>query len=223
MELGGAKPAGSSRTKRLDPFALPVRFTACDAGADERQRQVELTREHVVLRRAVRGIHMHINLPVTAFLGVALTLVPSEGGEGDLVTILLEHRDHALSVPLYAAPEGDDIVAEWQLWGRVLEAAAARRRARWNAARAICTDRQLARCAPGATAAAAQRRQDAPAFDPDAAAAQAARRQHGDPSRRARDHRAQLKPRGFTLPSNSAARHRRSGRRTGSGRHRGSI
>jgi hypothetical protein len=26
-----------------------------------------------------------------------------------------------LSVPLYAAPDEDDVVAEWQLWGRVLQ------------------------------------------------------------------------------------------------------
>ena len=121
MVLGGAKLVGSSRNERLDPLALPVRFTACDAGADERQRQVELTGEHVVLRRAVRGMHMRLDLRVTAFLGVALRLVPSEGGAGDLVTIWLEHRDHALSVPLNAAPEGDDVVAEWELWGRVLK------------------------------------------------------------------------------------------------------
>ncbi len=41
MVLGGAMPVGSSR-HRLDPLALPVRFTANDAGADERKRQVEL-------------------------------------------------------------------------------------------------------------------------------------------------------------------------------------
>jgi uncharacterized protein DUF6101 len=120
MVLGGAKPVGSSRDQRLDPLALPVRFTAADAGADERLRQVELTRDHVVLRRAVRGIHMRVNVQVTAFLGVALKLIPSEGDAPDLVTIWLEHRDRALSVPLYAAPEGSDVAAEWQLWGRVL-------------------------------------------------------------------------------------------------------
>jgi hypothetical protein len=33
----------------------------------------------------------------------------------------LEHRDQALSVPLFSAPDSDDAVAEWQLWGRVLK------------------------------------------------------------------------------------------------------
>ena len=40
-ELGGHS-AGSSRIARLDPLALPVRFTANDAVADERVRHVEL-------------------------------------------------------------------------------------------------------------------------------------------------------------------------------------
>jgi hypothetical protein len=119
MVLGGAMPVGSSRS-RLDPLALPVRFTAKDAGADERLRQVELDRERVVLRRAVRGIRMAVNLPVTAFLGIALRLIPSDGDAPELVAVSLEHRDAALSVPLFAASDSDDVVAEWQLWARVL-------------------------------------------------------------------------------------------------------
>src|SRR5437667_12354541 len=73
-QFGGTMPAGSSRAVRLDPLALPVRFTASDAGADERARWVEPDRERVVLRRAVRGIPMAIKRPVNAFLGVALRL-----------------------------------------------------------------------------------------------------------------------------------------------------
>ena len=56
-------PAGSSRVQRLDPFALPVRFAASDAGADERVRDVELHRERVVVRRSVAGMRMALNLP----------------------------------------------------------------------------------------------------------------------------------------------------------------
>lgn len=121
MVLGGAMPVGSGRVQRLDPLALPVRFTASDVGADERVRDVELTCERVVLRRAVRGIRMAVNLPVTAFLGVALRLVPSACGAPDLVTVCLEHRDAGLSVPLFSAADSDDVVAEWQLWAKVLK------------------------------------------------------------------------------------------------------
>ena len=33
---------------------------------------------------------------------------------------MLEHRDPGLSVPLYRAADGDDVVAEWKSWARVL-------------------------------------------------------------------------------------------------------
>lgn len=110
--------AGSSRALRLDPLALPVRFAASDAGADGRTRWVELDRERVVLRRAVRGIAMAIKLPVRTFLGVALHLVTTH--DGDRVALSLAHRDPALSVPLFSQPDSDDVIAEWQLWARIL-------------------------------------------------------------------------------------------------------
>ena len=67
MEAGGMPPAGSARALRLDPFTLPVRYPAKDSGADGQVRQVELYRERVVLRRAVRGMRMSVGLPVSAF------------------------------------------------------------------------------------------------------------------------------------------------------------
>src|SRR5262249_58084786 len=55
----------------------------------------------------------------TAFVVVARRVV-RQGDAPALVTISLEHRDAALTVPLYRAPDIDDVIAEWQLWGRVL-------------------------------------------------------------------------------------------------------
>ena len=118
-ELGGHS-AGSSRTARLDPLALPVRFTANDAVADERVRHVELHPERVILRRAVQGMRIALNVPVQAFLGVSIRLTPEENGAPAGVGVFLEHRDPALSIELYAAQDTDDVVAEWQLWSRVL-------------------------------------------------------------------------------------------------------
>lgn len=118
--IGRLTPAGSSRVQRLDPFALPVRFEATDKAADERKRSVELTRERVVLHRAVRGIKMAVALPVTAYLGVALRMEPPADDHPGAITIVLEHRDSALSLELHRAADGSDIVAEWQTWGRVL-------------------------------------------------------------------------------------------------------
>ncbi len=120
MEAGGAMPAGSGRTLRLDPFALPVRFPAEDAGADGQIRHVELTRQRVVLRRAVRGIRMAVGVPVGDFRGVALRLFPAEGEWPAAIAIVLDHRDVGLSVPLFMASDADDALAIWKSWGRVL-------------------------------------------------------------------------------------------------------
>jgi hypothetical protein len=113
----GGIPAGSSRCVRLDPLTLPVRFMASDARADQQMRLVELHRERVVLRRAVQGIHMAVNVPVASFLGVALRVATSE--EGGRISVCLEHRDPGLCVPL-ASGAGDELMLEWQLWARVL-------------------------------------------------------------------------------------------------------
>jgi Family of unknown function (DUF6101) len=119
MSAGGAMPAGSGRGLRLDPLALPVRFRAADAAADERVRLVELSRDGVVLHRSVRGVRIKVSLPVTAFLGVAMRLVPPDGADAGAIAVMLEHRDPALSVPLFAAADTTDVLAEWHLWARI--------------------------------------------------------------------------------------------------------
>ncbi|WP_407177036.1 DUF6101 family protein [Bradyrhizobium sp. STM 3562] len=135
---GGTNPAGSSRALRLDPLSLPVSFHAHDARADGFVRQVELDRERVVLRRAVRGMRMALRLRVSDFLGVALCDIK------DGRMLVLAHRDPSLSVPLCVGVDEEEIAAAWQLWSDVfalpmLQHAAcepAPRRRRRNAIRA---------------------------------------------------------------------------------------
>ena len=113
-------PAGSSRVERLDPFSLPLRFEVSDKAADERKRSVELTRERVVVHRAVRGIKMAVTVPVADYLGIAIRMEQAAHDDEGAVMLVLEHRDPGLSLPLYRAHDGADIVAEWQAWARVL-------------------------------------------------------------------------------------------------------
>ncbi len=119
METGRIA-AGSSRTLRLDPFSLPVRFEAADETADERRRVVDLHRERVVVRRCVGGMRMALNLPVSAFRGIAIRLMQRGDEPPSAIDVVLEHGDPALSLPLFSSETPDEIVAEWQTWGRVL-------------------------------------------------------------------------------------------------------
>jgi len=119
MEAGRIA-AGSSRAGRLDPFSLPVRFEAADEAADQQLRVVDLHRERVVVRRAVGGMRMALNLPLSAFRGVAIRLSGEPGLPPSAISVVLEHGDPALSLPLFSSPESDDILAEWRCWGRVL-------------------------------------------------------------------------------------------------------
>ena len=118
--MGVDRPSGSSRALRLDPYALPVRYAARDSGADGQVRDIELDRERVVLKREVHGIRMKIGVLVTEFAGVTMRTLPPEGGEPAAVAIMLEHRDNGLTVPLFVATDGDDAMAQWKSWGRVL-------------------------------------------------------------------------------------------------------
>ena len=109
----GIHPAGSSRALRLDPLSLPVRFDAHDTRADGGVRNIELHRERVVLRRAVHGMQMAINVRVSDFIGVALR------GNDEAQTLVLVHRDPSLSVPLLVSADGDELVEARAIWSEL--------------------------------------------------------------------------------------------------------
>ena len=117
MRSGGC-PDGSGRALRLDPFALPVRYAASDAAADQQVREVELHRTRVVVRRSLGGMRMALNLPVSAFAGVGLRLTADAGGAQ--AAVVLAHKDPGLALPLYVSQEADDVVADWRSCGAVL-------------------------------------------------------------------------------------------------------
>ena len=126
MEAGrpaaGSSRAGAHRAStivspwRLDPFSLPARFISADAAADQGLRVVDLHRERVVVRRALAGMRMAVNLPVAAYRGIAIRLDGMRGKLPPIISVTLEHADAALSLPLFASADADEIVAEWQAW-----------------------------------------------------------------------------------------------------------
>ena len=109
----GTNPAGSSRALRLDPLSLPVSFDAHDIRADGGVRQIELHRERVVLRRALHGMQMAVNVRVRDFLGVALR------GIDDAQMLVLAHRDPSLTIPLCVSSDRDEITTAWQMWSDI--------------------------------------------------------------------------------------------------------
>jgi hypothetical protein len=109
----GINPAGSSRALRLDPLSLPVSFDAQDVRADGGVRRIELHRERVVLRRAIHGMRMVINVRVSDFRGIALR------GIDDAQMLVLVHRDPSLTIPLGASSDRDEISAAWQIWSEI--------------------------------------------------------------------------------------------------------
>lgn len=109
----GVAPAGSGRDLRLDPLSLPVRFDAHDPRADGYTRQIELHRERVVLRRAVRGMQMAINVRVSDFIGVALR------GNDESRALVLVHRDPSLAVPLLVSTDAEELAEAWATWSEL--------------------------------------------------------------------------------------------------------
>jgi len=109
----GVNPAGSGRALRLDPHSLPISFDAHDTRADGGIRHIELHRERVVLRRAVSGMRMAINVRVRDFRGIA------RRGPDEAQMIVLVHRDPSLSVPLGVSSDHDEIEMAAQMWSEI--------------------------------------------------------------------------------------------------------
>ena len=135
----GINPAGSSRALRLDPHSLPISFNAHDTRADGGVRRIELHRERVVVRRALHGMRMAVNVRMRDFLGVALR------GIDDAQMLVLVHRDPSLTIPLCVSSDREEIASAWQMWSDIFalpqlpedsEREPAMRRRRHNAIRA---------------------------------------------------------------------------------------
>ncbi|ABD90231.1 DUF6101 family protein [Rhodopseudomonas palustris] len=109
----GIIPVGSSRSLRLDPLSLPIRFDAQDNRADGGIRQIELHRERVILRREVGGMRMAVNVRVCDFIGIASR--NTDNGK----MLLLQHRDPSLSIPLCVGADFDEIEAAASQWSAI--------------------------------------------------------------------------------------------------------
>ena len=157
VKWSGGCPAGSGRALRLDPFALPVRFSASDAAPTGGCAQVELHRERVVVRALARR-HAH----GAQYAGDGLrrrraASSPSGEGPATLAVVLDTTRSRARRCRFSSRPRATRRWREWQSLGRACSACRC-----WSTTRATaCASRSARlgalrsdRCARAAAAAA---------------------------------------------------------------------
>jgi len=107
---------GSSRFFRLDPSTLPVRH-------GDRGDAFILDRDRAVVRRTLRGMVATLDVPISAYRGVAVRMSAEGDGDGETLRIVVEllHRDPALSLPLLIADEPEEAAADWLAWSQTLK------------------------------------------------------------------------------------------------------
>lgn len=114
--------AGSSRSFRLDPSNLPVRYSASLTSGDDRiEATIIIDRDQAIVQQLspVETAKI-IRIPNNVFEGVAVHMTPlNQDGDIEIVVELM-HRDPTLCLPLMIAEDPAEVAADWQEWGRIL-------------------------------------------------------------------------------------------------------
>jgi hypothetical protein len=102
---------------------LPHAFESRDPRADGRSRRVSLRRDHIVIARRMAGIDMRLRVPVSAYLGAALSVGTKCDG-AVFFRLSLVHADAELNAILLETEDDSEIVALWRACARDLGLAA---------------------------------------------------------------------------------------------------
>ncbi len=105
---------------RVNPFALPARFTAAPGGVPA---SILLDCHQVTIERSIAGVTMANPVAITAYLGVVVRFETSgeaSAEDGFRVILELRHADPRLTVPVAIASDPVDIAADWQAFARQL-------------------------------------------------------------------------------------------------------
>jgi hypothetical protein len=87
---------------------------AFDPRADDGRRLILLGRRTVTIRRRLRGVKMHLSVPVETYLGIVMA---REGQpDGVVYRVTLAHRDPDLSVTLKESRSRSAMVQAWHHW-----------------------------------------------------------------------------------------------------------
>lgn len=119
MTGGVSHAAGKGVALRLDPAALPLRYHTGDKRADGQERTIDLLQDRVVVRRRIGGLAMKVQVPMSAYRGVSVRFLDTPNGE-ECLSVVLEHDDPDLCLPLCWQDEADDLVHQWQNWSQSL-------------------------------------------------------------------------------------------------------
>ena len=87
---------------------------AHDARADGGRRMILLAPRCVTIKRRLRGVKMHLRVPVESYAGVVLAR--EERPSGAFFSVRLVHRDPELSVTLRAASNRGTSIDAWRQW-----------------------------------------------------------------------------------------------------------
>lgn len=100
----------------LDLGSGPDRVTkvASDPRADDGRRLILLGRRTITIKRRLRGVKMHLSVPVETYQGVVMA---REGQpDGVLYRVTLAHRDPDLSVTLKESRSRGAMIEAWHHW-----------------------------------------------------------------------------------------------------------
>ena len=99
--------------------SLPLAFDMRDPRAEGCSRQVTLRRDSIVIARRVAGIDMRVNVPLSAYTGVALSTETHCDGSV-FYRLTLAHRDADLNAVLFETDDDTNIVALWRAFAQDL-------------------------------------------------------------------------------------------------------
>jgi hypothetical protein len=89
-------------------------WAAHDARADGGYRMILLAPRRITIMRRLRGVKMHLQVPVENYAGVVLAR--EERTSGRFFSVRLAHRDPELSVTLRTASNRGESTDAWRQW-----------------------------------------------------------------------------------------------------------
>ena len=119
--VAGGASAGSSRAFRLDPFVLPIRYSAYVGGGRPAKASVYLDKTGAIVTGSVAGRSEPIYAPLGEFEGVSVRMTTIGDTGAVRAVVELRHSNAALTLPLVVADEPEDVAADWKAWSRALK------------------------------------------------------------------------------------------------------